>query len=281
MSLRGKLVKWEGTSTTLGRKTLEHLLKLGEKKSSCFTQWEECGYYSSLVTAKYKAETSTCLYAEVSILHLIVSDAEKQFKISNRFYNHFWRWDDALLPSVVIYSAQGASLGSCSYISLAQSTCKSSQQTPSALANPSLAPPRHIYSRSLLAPLDSHCANLPRALCDTHPAKPPDTYPAKPPLRSPQHIRAAHTAPALQEIHTAKPLSSTDDHHPANPSLSAQVTYAAALLTYPGHQGSSLPVLPGHPCRNPRQLPGVIHPSKPIELHRAPPHPQLLRARVQ
>lgn len=98
-----KLVRQEGTSSALGRKTLQRLLNRREKKSSCFTQWEECGCYSSFITAKYKAETSTWLYTEVSILHLIVSDAEKQFKTSSRFYNRFWRWDDALLLSIVMY----------------------------------------------------------------------------------------------------------------------------------------------------------------------------------
>jgi len=77
------------------------LIKHGEEKSSRFTQWEERGYYSSLITAKHRAETSTWLYTEVSILHLIVSDAEKRPETSNRFYNPSGRRDDALLLSIV------------------------------------------------------------------------------------------------------------------------------------------------------------------------------------
>lgn len=84
-----KSARQQGISSTLDRKTLQHLLNPREKKNSCFIQQEESGYYSSLVTANKKAETSAWLYAEEGILHLIVSDAEQQFEALNRFYNQF------------------------------------------------------------------------------------------------------------------------------------------------------------------------------------------------
>lgn len=47
-----KSARQQGTSSTLDRKTLQHLLNQREKNNSCFIQQQESGYYSSLVTAK-------------------------------------------------------------------------------------------------------------------------------------------------------------------------------------------------------------------------------------